>query len=640
MIDDWAVAGSIGVELAQRRSVHAGRGEERRRAHAPPRMPPLARIAHPLSPGIRLDRVGRTRRRAPAAIDRMDLLDDLEARGLIHDTHRPGRARPPGWPRDRSTLYYGCDPTADSLHVGNLIGLLVLRRFAEAGHRPIALAGGATGMIGDPGGRSEERNLLDEATLRATSPPSRSRSPGSLGDPDGARARRQPRLDPRPDAARLPPRRRQARHRQPDAGQGVGEGPHGRASTASPSPSSATCSCRPTTTACLHETRGCELQIGGSDQWGNILQGVDLIRRVIGRRRCTPSPGRCSPRADGTKLGKTDRRQRVAVGRSHVAVPVLPALDATDDRQVGEFLAKFTLLGRRRGRRGRGRARSRRPSGGAGQRRLAREVTALVHGADAAERGRGGLRGALRRRARRRRRRRRLERGRRRDPDRDRGGGPARAAAPIRSTCWSSRRQLARRRARPAGCSPRAACGVNGERARAPTLGPRRPTSCHGRYLLLRRGKAAYRAARRDRLDRRVDESVADLRSVSLRPWSAASGHGTSSSEGQRDGTNAAQIGRVPRAPAPAGAAHLENGREDGNSQCGLSFATFGSEPSSTSIQCTVNGQPKVCSLVPVGDSRQGDTGSTLIRCRRFGRRWKISMESLILAQDERWRRA
>src|SRR6478736_6439771 len=93
------------------------------------------------------------------------VLDDLEARGLVQEcTDRDAlRARLAQGP---ITLYYGCDPTADSLHVGNLIGLLVLRRFQEAGHRPIALAGGATGMVGDPGGRSEERNLLDEATLR------------------------------------------------------------------------------------------------------------------------------------------------------------------------------------------------------------------------------------------------------------------------------------------------------------------------------------------------------------------------------------------------------------------------------------------------------------------------------------------
>src|SRR5246127_5976717 len=96
---------------------------------------------------------------------RMDFLADLEARGLIQDsTDRDAlRARMEAGPVG---VYYGVDPSADSIHVGNLIGLLVLRRFADAGHNAIALAGGATGMIGDPGGRSKERNLLDASTLR------------------------------------------------------------------------------------------------------------------------------------------------------------------------------------------------------------------------------------------------------------------------------------------------------------------------------------------------------------------------------------------------------------------------------------------------------------------------------------------
>ena len=94
------------------------------------------------------------------------LLADLEARGLIQDCiDRDGLAA--RLAEGPLTLYYGCDPTADSLHVGNLIGLLVLRRFQDAGHRPIALAGGATGMVGTPPARSEERNLLDEETLAA-----------------------------------------------------------------------------------------------------------------------------------------------------------------------------------------------------------------------------------------------------------------------------------------------------------------------------------------------------------------------------------------------------------------------------------------------------------------------------------------
>ena len=94
----------------------------------------------------------------------MEILADLQARGLIHDTtdiEELGRQLAAG----SVTLYCGFDPTADSLHVGNLIGLLTLRRFQMAGHKPISLAGGATGMIGDPSGKSSERNFLDESGL-------------------------------------------------------------------------------------------------------------------------------------------------------------------------------------------------------------------------------------------------------------------------------------------------------------------------------------------------------------------------------------------------------------------------------------------------------------------------------------------
>src|SRR6188472_3723516 len=95
-----------------------------------------------------------------------DLLVDLERRGLVQDS-TDRAALTERLASGPVTLYYGCDPTAPSLHHGNLIGLIMLRRFQDSGHRPIALAGGATGMIGDPGGRSEERNLLDLETLNA-----------------------------------------------------------------------------------------------------------------------------------------------------------------------------------------------------------------------------------------------------------------------------------------------------------------------------------------------------------------------------------------------------------------------------------------------------------------------------------------
>ena len=94
----------------------------------------------------------------------LDCLDDFERRGLIQDTTDREALRdllnsPP------VTLYAGFDPTADSLHVGNLVPLLALRRMQKWGHRPIVLAGGATGMVGDPSGKSKERNLLDRAAL-------------------------------------------------------------------------------------------------------------------------------------------------------------------------------------------------------------------------------------------------------------------------------------------------------------------------------------------------------------------------------------------------------------------------------------------------------------------------------------------
>src|SRR5690606_10303027 len=93
------------------------------------------------------------------------LIDELEARGLIHQMTEHEEQPLARLLDEPQTLYAGFDPTADSLHVGSLIPLLGLRRFQLAGHRPIALAGGATGMVGDPSGRSEERNLLDAEVL-------------------------------------------------------------------------------------------------------------------------------------------------------------------------------------------------------------------------------------------------------------------------------------------------------------------------------------------------------------------------------------------------------------------------------------------------------------------------------------------
>jgi tyrosyl-tRNA synthetase len=96
----------------------------------------------------------------------MSLFDDLTWRGLVNQTTAPEFL--PEWlSTGQRTVYCGFDPTSDSLHVGSLLPVMLLRRFQKAGHRPIALVGGATGMVGDPTGKTDERKLLDEETLRA-----------------------------------------------------------------------------------------------------------------------------------------------------------------------------------------------------------------------------------------------------------------------------------------------------------------------------------------------------------------------------------------------------------------------------------------------------------------------------------------
>ena len=93
----------------------------------------------------------------------MDFIEELTWRDMIHDI-MPGTQEQLS--KEMTSSYVGIDPTADSLHIGHLVSIMMLKLFQKAGHRPIALVGGATGMIGDPSGKSEERNLLDEEVLR------------------------------------------------------------------------------------------------------------------------------------------------------------------------------------------------------------------------------------------------------------------------------------------------------------------------------------------------------------------------------------------------------------------------------------------------------------------------------------------
>jgi tyrosyl-tRNA synthetase len=310
------------------------------------------------------------------------LLDDLAARGLIHDT------------TDRDALasrlssgpigvYYGCDPTADSLHVGNLVGLLVLRRFQDAGHRVVALAGGATGMVGDPSGRSEERNLLDAATLDHNVSAIKDQM-SRVVDFDSGRATLVDNRDWTADVRLLDFLRDVGKHvtvNQMVARESVKarmSSEHGISFT-----EFSYMLLQAHDYLWLHTHLGVEMQVGGSDQWGNIVQGVDLIRRVRGRLVHALSWPLLTA-ADGSKLGKTTGARIWLDPARTSPYRFFQHWMQTDDRQVHEFLAKFTLLPvdevdelvREH---------DKAPERRGAQRTLARTVTALVHGEAAAE---------------------------------------------------------------------------------------------------------------------------------------------------------------------------------------------------------------------------------------------------------------
>jgi tyrosyl-tRNA synthetase len=307
-----------------------------------------------------------------------ELLDDLRARGLVQDS-TDLRALGDRLDAGPVSLYYGCDPTADSLHVGHLIGLLVLRRFADAGHHPIALVGGATGMIGDPGGRSEERNLLDAETLAANVAGIRRQVESIVGEVATV-------VD----------------NHEWTAGIGVLEflrdvGKHvtvnqmlAKESVRSRISSEHGISYTEFSYMLLqandywhlHATRGVELQIGGSDQWGNIVAGVDLIRRrsQAGAHAFTWP---LVTRADGAKFGKSTGGAIWLDAARTSPYQLFQYWMNVDDRDVERFLSQMTLLPLDEVRAVVG-AHQEAPQERRGQRRLAEEVTTTIHGAAAA----------------------------------------------------------------------------------------------------------------------------------------------------------------------------------------------------------------------------------------------------------------
>jgi tyrosyl-tRNA synthetase len=310
-----------------------------------------------------------------------DLFEDLRWRGLVHQVTDPDLPRVLG--TGPVTLYIGFDPSADSLHVGHLQQLCLLRRAQAAGHRPIGLIGGATGMIGDPSGKNEERNLLDPSELAANqasvTEQVRSFLSGGGGDfvvVDNSEWLASVRLvDFLRDVGKAftvneMVRKESVRSRLEGREQGL-------------SYTEFTYQlCQAWDFLQLYNRYGCRLQLGGSDQWGNITEGVDLIRRMAGGRAF----GLTSPlvtKADGTKFGKTEAGTVWLSAVRTSPYQLFQFWYRTTDAEVISYLKRFTFLGpddiadlEK--------ATAQEPERRRAQAALAWEVTAMVHGEQAA----------------------------------------------------------------------------------------------------------------------------------------------------------------------------------------------------------------------------------------------------------------
>ena len=310
------------------------------------------------------------------------LLDELEARGLVAQTSDGNALRKhlAGGPR---TLYCGFDPTADSLHIGNLLPLMALRRFQLAGHRPILLLGGATGLIGDPSGRESERSLNDASVVAAWVERIRRQAAPFLDFEGSAGAKVANNLEWTQGldvisflrdlgkffSVNAMISRESVRRRLQSQEQGISFTEFSYMLL------------QANDYLELARRYGCSLQIGGSDQWGNIVAGMDLVRRRL-QREAHALTLPLITRSDGAKFGKT------AAGAVWLDLEKTSPYSFyqfwlnTADAEVIAHLRRFSALDLAEID-GLAESLSAAPERREAQTRLAEHLTRLVHGADA-----------------------------------------------------------------------------------------------------------------------------------------------------------------------------------------------------------------------------------------------------------------
>ncbi|HXQ82110.1 MAG TPA: tyrosine--tRNA ligase [Opitutaceae bacterium] len=314
----------------------------------------------------------------------MTIIEELKWRGLVADCTdldaltKRSAAGP-------LTLYCGFDPTGDSLHVGSLIGQLTLRRFQLHGHSPIALAGGATGMIGDPSGKSAERNLLSREQLDSNLASIKTQLSRILDfDSKANPARMVDNAAWTAGVSYLDFLRDIGKHFSVNvmvAKEGIRSRMEGEGGISYTEFSYMVLQAHDFYH--LRKAHGCELQIGGSDQWGNITAGTDLIRKKLG----VPAWGLTFPlitKSDGTKFGKTETGTVWLDPRKTSPYRFYQFFINTEDAVVPDYLRKFTLLSADEIDALEARHASN-PGAREAQRALAREVTSIVHGKSACD---------------------------------------------------------------------------------------------------------------------------------------------------------------------------------------------------------------------------------------------------------------
>jgi len=311
----------------------------------------------------------------------MELLKDLEWRGLINQvTDKEGLEKLLS--DEKVSLYCGFDPTADSLHIGNLAAILTLRRFQLAGHQPIALVGGATGLIGDPSGKKSERSLNGKEVVQqwtekikkqlarfldfeATENPAQIvNNYDWIGSLDVISFLR-------------------------DVGKNFGinymlakESVQSRIETGISFTEFSYMILQSLDFLKLYQQENCKLQIGGSDQWGNITAGLELIRKTEEEAKAFGLTIPLVTKADGTKFGKTESGTIWLDAEKTSPYEFYQFWINTDDRDVIKYLKYFTFLSKEEIEQLE-KELQQSPEKRAAQKALAEEITKLVHGEEA-----------------------------------------------------------------------------------------------------------------------------------------------------------------------------------------------------------------------------------------------------------------